>query len=221
MGPVFSRVLVLVRGVGLILIALAVGAAGASAAPILVTFDSDTLSLPRDNGFTSSDSALIHFSDTVGADLFVVNYPIETAGSNGLAVLRHRDDSALLMEFDFRAVALSIDLGNDNPDFSQAGDAAVLTVFLGGSQVGQVSLALNRNSAMDQTILFEGTRFDSATLKYDVNPALGLTEVVDNVLATPIPEPRAAIVFGVGALLIGAACRRRAHAEAGLCARRR
>ena len=73
---------------------------------------------------------------------------------------------------------------------------------------------------MDQTIAFSGARFDSATLKFDVNPDLGLTEAVDNVRAAPIPEPRAAIVFGVGALLVGTACRRWPRAEIGPCARR-
>jgi len=232
MGSVFSRARSLARIMALIPIVLAIGAAGASAAPILVTFDNDTLGMRHPDGFTSSDSALIHFSDTVpdpalGQELFVVTDPIKTAGSNALAVFRDGDDSALLIEFDFLATALSMDLGNDNPAFSQARDAAVLTAFLNGAWVGEVSLALNRDSVMNQRIFLEqtdlvvGETFNSATLKFDVNPALGLTEFVDNVTVTPIPEPQAAIVFGVGALLVGAACRRRSRVEVGLGARRR
>jgi hypothetical protein len=225
MEPIFSRVFVSVRGVALILIALAVGAASASAAPIVVTFDNDPTWERNPTGFTSSDSKAIHFSDTVpdpdqGQQLFVVNSPSGTAGDNALAVLTDGDDSALLIEFDVLATALSMDLWNDDPGSSEAGDAAVLTAFLGSDQVGQVSVLLTGDGTMKQ-ISFEGALFDSATLKYDVDPTIGRTEVVDNVSAALIPEPQAAIVFGVGALLVGTACRRRSRAEVGLRARRR
>jgi hypothetical protein len=49
----------------------------------------------------------------------------------------------------------------------------------------------------------------------------GLTEIVDEVSVTLIPEPHAAVVFGAGALLVGVACGRRSRAEVGLHARRR
>jgi hypothetical protein len=70
-------------------VAVVVAAFGASAAPILVDFESDPAPVNVSNGFTSSDSAQIHFSDTNelrepnGADPIV----LEVDGSNALATL--------------------------------------------------------------------------------------------------------------------------------------
>jgi hypothetical protein len=188
-------------------LAVVVAAFGASAAPILVDFESDPLgNVP--NGFTSSDSSQIHFSDTDGADLIV----LEVDGSNALSTF-FDDDSALLMEFDFVASALSLEFGNTS--LANFGDTAVLTLLLGGVAVDSTSLALNLTNQIDQTISYTGLLFDSATLYYDV--AAGLTEVIDNIQVTQaaptIPEPHAGLVFGMGALLIGAVCGRRSPAE--------
>ena len=185
--------------------AVVVAAFGASAAPILVDFESDPVLVNVPNRFTSSDSSQIHFSDTIGANLIV----LEVDGSNALATF-FDDDSGLLIEFDFIASALSMDFGNTS--LASFGDTAVLTVFMGEFEVGSpVSVLLNLTDSIDQTISFDGALFDSATLKYDV--AAGLTEVVDNLHVTPIPEPHAALVFGMGMLLVGAVCRRRSPSE--------
>lgn len=189
-------------------VAVVVAAFGASAAPIFVGFDSDPAPVNVRNDFTSIDSSQIHFSDPIGANLIV----LEVDGSNALATF-FDDDSGLLMEFDFVASALSLDFGNTS--LASLGDTAVLTVFMGEFEVGSpVSVLLNLTHAIDQTISFDGALFDSATLKYDV--AGGLTEVVDNIRVTPIPEPHAALVFGMGMLLVGAVCRRRSPTEVGL-----
>jgi hypothetical protein len=180
-------------------------AASAASAAYFVDFESDTPFINLANGFTSSGSTQIHFSDTDGVDLMVV----QAFGSQGLALLGD-DDSGLLMEFDFVASALSLDLGNSS--LANLGDTAVLTLFLGGSEVGSTSVALNLTDPIDQTISYAGVSFDSAILRYDV--AGGLTEFVDNIQVVPaIPEPSAGFVFGIGVLLVGAACRRRSSAE--------
>lgn len=190
----------------LVPMAVMVAAFGAAAAPIAIDFETDTAGLIKPNGFASSGSPQVHFSDSMDADLAVVDF----GGSHALAVLLD-DDSELEMKFDFIASALSLDFGNTS--LANIGDTAVLTVFLGGSLVGSSVLVLNGTDAIDQTISFEGAWFDSATFKYNV--AAGLTEVVDNIYVTPaVPEPRAALVFGMGALMVGAACGRRSFANA-------
>jgi hypothetical protein len=192
----------------LISIALATAASGASAA-ILVDFENDPIPFNVPNGFTSGDSSQIHFSDTAGAELVV----LEADGSHALAVL-FDDDSALLMDFDFVASALSLDFGNTS--LANFGDTAVLTVYLGGVEVGSSVLALDQTDAIDQTISFDGATFDSAIFKYNV--AGGLAEVVDNIYVTPaVPEPRAALVFCMGALMVAAVCGRHSHPEARPC----
>ena len=189
-------------------IALATAASGASAA-MLVDFENDPIPFNVPNGFTSSDSSQIHFSDTAGSELVV----LEADGSHALAVL-FDDDSALLMDFDFVASALSLDFGNTS--LANFGDTAVLTVYLGGVEVGSSVLALDQTDAIDQTISFDGATFDSAIFKYNV--AGGLAEVVDNIYVTPaVPEPRAALVFCMGALMVAAVCGRHSHPEARPC----
>ena len=201
-----------VRCLALAWVMVLVAAVGASASPILVGFENDNpnpvpINVP--NGFESSDSSQIRFSDTDGANLIV----LEVDGSNALAVL-FDDNSGLLMEFDFVASELSLDFGNSS--LGSLGDDAVLTVFLGGSMVDSTVLALNGTSAIDQTISYAGVDFDSAIFRYDVSS--GLTELVDNISVTPsLPEPHAGLVFGLGALLFGKMCGRRPPSE---CERR-
>jgi len=206
MNSIFAR-----RLAALIPVAVIAVASTASAAPILIGFDSDPAPVNVANGFTSADSGAVHFSDTSGADLIVLNSATVSNGSNALAVF-YDDASALRIDLDFVAEAISFDFGNDDPLFSQASDQAVLTTFLGGTQVGQVMVAMNRNRAMDQTIAFAGVNFDSAIFQFAVGK--GLAEVVDNLSITPaIPEPGAAVVFATGALLFGAALGRRSPAR--------
>ena len=202
MRSVAARSIIWLASVGVV-----VAAFGASAAPILVDFESDPAFVNVPNGFTSSDSSLIHFSDTNGADLIV----LEVDGSNALATF-FDDDSGLLMEFDFVASALSMDFGNTL--LAEFGDTAVLTLLMGGVVVDSTSLTLNMTDEIDQTISYTGLLFNSAILRYDVSG--GLVEVVDNIQVTQgspaIPEPHAGIVFGMGALLVGAVCVRRSSA---------
>jgi hypothetical protein len=192
----------------LVPVAILISASAASAA-LFVDFENDPAPRNELNGFESFGFPLIHFSDT---DNTLSLFLLEFDGSHALGVLND-DDSGLLMEFDFVASALSLEIGNTSAAFS--GDTAVLTVFLGVDEVGSTIVVLNGTDAIDQTISYAGASFDSAILTYDV--AGGLTEVVDNILVTQaapaIPEPGAGYLFGMGALLVGAACGHRSRRE--------
>jgi hypothetical protein len=186
----------------------------ASAAPEFIGFDADTAFVNLGGSFTSVDSPAVRFFDTVGADLIIFNAPI-TNNSNALVVGSDTDDSGLRIEIGFEASAISMDIGNDNAAFLFGGEFAVLSVYASldatGPALAQASVLLNANGLLDQTIMVDGVVFRSAILRYAVDPRVGLTELVDNVSVTSaIPEPTAAMVFGAGALVMGAAFRRRA-----------
>ena len=175
-----------------------------------VTFETDpSVSVP--NGFVSNppDSQLVSFSDTLGANLVIGNFGVQGNGQS-LAV-GFDDASALKMNFSHLMKSLSLDFGNDDPYFSSPGDTAELTLFLGATQVGVVSVPMNRDDIMNQTISFAasgpGQYFDMATFFYNVavpTPAgtSGLIEVVDNIEFQPagkaVPEP--STVLGLGLL---------------------
>jgi hypothetical protein len=192
--------------------------AGSAMADAVVGFDSDPVLVNQLNDFTSADSTMVHFSDTVsdssgGQDLIVLNDPSFATTGNALAVLNDYDDSALQIDLDFVASSISLYFG-----FEPVGVAgqAVLTTFMGGvtgTQVGQVAVDFNDTSAIDTLILFDAGNFDSATLRY-VAGSQDLIEVVDNLSITEaIPEPSAAAVFATGALLFGATLGRRSPAR--------
>ncbi len=204
MGRAITRSIVYLIPVVMVSVVVLIAASTASAA-LLVDFDNDPTFVNLPNGFTSVDSSQIHFSDTDGAGLLIV----QKYGSQGIAVLDD-DPGGLLMEFDFVASALSLDFGNTS--LANFGDTAVLTLLLGGVAVDSTAVALNLTDPIDQTISYSGVSFDSAILRYDV--AGGLTEFVDNIQVSPaIPEPSAGLVFGIGVLLVGAACGRRSSTE--------
>ena len=194
-------------------VAVVVAAFGASAAPIHVGFESDPVLTILPNGFTSSDSSQIHFSDTMSTDMVI--FP-EASGVNNVLVVGGNDDSGLLIELDFDASALSLDFGYTTFN-AVAGEEAVLTLLMGATVVDSVVVALDvTDGGIGQSIAYQGgVSFDSAIFRYDV--ALGLAEVVDNIQVTPaVPEPHAGLVFGMGALLVGAVCGRRSPAKVGL-----
>ena len=159
-----------------------------------IDFESDPLgSVP--NGWTSVDSALVHFTDSNGADNLLADYGHQSFGQ-ALGTLDDWDDSWLIMDFDVPVLELSLWFGNDDPVFSNPGDMAVLTAFSGAVQVGQTTVVMNRNDDMDQTIGISGVTFDSATFYYAVDPNVGLIEIVDNINFTPIPEPTTMLMLG-------------------------
>ena len=186
-----------------------VALAGSLQAAVVIDFESDP-SGAVPNGWMSADSALVAFSDSSGANLQVGNWGAQTNNTKGLGVWAD-DPSYLIMDFSTLVDSLQLDFGNDDPGFSIAGDQAVLTVFLGASQVGQTAVVMNRDDIMNQTIAISGPVFDRATFFYNVSTN-GLIEIVDNIQFTPfsaVPAPGAILLGGIGTGLVGWLRRRR------------
>jgi hypothetical protein len=187
--------------------------AGAAQAA-LIDFESDSTAGFRPNGWKSDDSSLVAFRDSNGSDLMVVSLPGGQTHGKSLACFTDNDNSRLIMDFTTSVKALSFDFGNDDPSFTTAGDQAILTVFLGGAQVGQTMVTMNRNDVMDQTISIAGVTFDSATFYYAASHAGGLTEVVDDIRfgvgVAAVPAPGAILLGTLGSALVGWLRRRRA-----------
>ncbi len=170
----------------------------------LINFNSDSTGT-KPNGFFSVDSTRVSFTDTVGANLDVSNYGSQSNNTNALAVNTDLDGSVLQMNFTSLVTSLSLDFGNDDPCCTIAGDLALLTTYVGATQVGQTSIVLNRDDIMNQSISIGGF-FDRATFGYTnaagspftgINNS-GLIEVVDNIRFTPIPEPSTLILLALG-----------------------
>jgi hypothetical protein len=227
MGWNFARILALIP------MALAFGATSASAAPILINFnsepgcpDSQAVCAIGGNSFTSADSSLVHFSDTAfqfdpGNEMFLVDAPF-TSNANmddkkALAVGWDGDSSALKMVFDVPVASIGMNLFVGEGFVTKPGDMAVLTAFwdpsVGESKlVGTNSVNLSQEEISFDCVLFACDtfdRFNRVEIAFVGSIPGGMTEIVDNLSIQPIPEPHAAVVFGVGALLVGAVCRRR------------
>lgn len=169
-----------------------------------ITFELDTLGL-KPNGFQSVQSSLVRFSSTgAGAVVISENFG-EFIGTRGLAV--SGTPERLIMDFVVPVNSLSLWFGNDDPFNTSPGDTAILQVFLDGALVGQTSLLMNRNDIMDQQISFFGTPFNRATFHF--SQELFLTETVDNIEFTPVPEPASVALLGIGIAGIAARLRRR------------
>ncbi len=180
-----------------IAVAVMVGSAGAG---IVIDFESDSDG-PQANGFSSVDSALVTFEDSMGADLDILEggYPGYEGDGQSLAV-PFDDDSFLIMNFTSLVQDISVDFGNDDPGFATAGDVIVLTLFLSDVQVGQTEVVVNLDDLMNQSIGINDVVFDKATIKYEVSG--GLTEVVDNISFVEVPEPATLLLLGLGGVLL-------------------
>jgi hypothetical protein len=172
------------------------------------------------NGFTTDDSPIVHFYDTVNTGLKIYDASqFEGNGTQGLLVYDDFDGSMLKMTFDMNLVALSLDFGNDDPNYTNPGDYAFLKVYNNGVFVGMATVALNRNDLMDQSIGIVAPNFDTAYFYYGRASATnftqygfdpytgggqvntGLIELIDNVNYR-VPEPSLLALSGFGALVV-------------------
>ena len=167
----------------------------------LVTFSSDPTGM-KANGWKSVESSLLAFTDSVGSGLDVRDYGHQSNGK-ALGIYSDHDDSGLWMDFDVPVTSLSLSFGNDDAGWSSAGDQAHLVAYLAGTKVGETFVTMNRNDVMDQSIAVSGVTFDKAFFKYEVNPSQGLTEVVDDIMFTPIPAPGAVLLGALGLGMVG------------------
>ena len=180
----------------------AVGAIAQPGHAVVVNFENDPVG-SKANGFVSVDSPLVSFTDSIGSDLVIGDYGVQSIGK-GLAVYGD-DASALIMNFSTSVDALSLVFGNDDPNFTQAGDLARLQIFNGLTLLNTVDVVMNRDDIANQMISFAGSAFDRATFTY-VNSSgspINLIKIVDNVTFTAataqaVPEP-----FTVVGTLVG------------------
>jgi len=167
----------------------------AHAIPVTIDFELDAVGA-RANGFVSATVPGVSFFDTVGGELGIYQVP-EGSGLRSLVVGTDLDGSALEIRFDSHTDFLSLAFGNDDPLKTNAGDLALLTIFSGATQLGQVAQVLNRDDLMNQSIQFGAidgaVLFDRAVFAF-TNPTfstftgggsfadVGATEVVDNIV---------------------------------------
>ncbi|MDZ4371993.1 MAG: PEPxxWA-CTERM sorting domain-containing protein [Phenylobacterium sp.] len=202
--------------------AAALAAFAPAQAVTVIDFEGDVVGTVTEGFISSGFPELVFYSD-LGAGLEIGDFGEQ---SDGKALAARPDANGNFIRGEFTDGAhsmLSMTFGNDDPFFTNPGDRAVLTVFLGGALVGQTFVILNRNDTMDQTIGFNFGPFDSFTFAY-TNPAgapftggggvsVGLIEMIDNItfdtLAAVIPEPSAwgMMILGFGG--VGGILRRR------------
>jgi hypothetical protein len=207
--------------------ALAVAAFPAQAATfVTVDFEGDAAGAKAE-GFVSSDYSDLAFFSDLGAGLEVGDYAVQ---SDGQGLIARNDTNGNFIKGVFSDGPhsfVSMEFGNDDAFFTNPGDRAVLTVYLGAALVGQTFVVMNRNDIMDQTIGFNFGPFDNFTFAFTNaagNPftggsgqATGLIETIDNITfdvaerdpGPGVPEPAtwAMMILGFGG--VGAVLRRR------------
>ncbi len=187
----------------LILTAAAALVAGGLSRAALIDFEADGIgSYP--NGFSAVGHPTVKFTDTSGAGLNIGSYGSQGLGNQSLAVEGDGDGSKLQIDFTVPVTSLSLWYGNDDPGWTLPSDLAWLEIWNSGVLVTTLNSPLNQNDAMDQSIGYSGPAFDQAIFWYGDNSGapftgggtvnVGLTEIVDQIEYTPVPEPASALV---------------------------
>lgn len=205
--------------VGLILGALALPF-NASADIMTIDFETDAFGA-RANGFSSDDAPGVSFSDTSGSDLFVLS-SLSTYGA-ALFVGSSQDLSGLQIDFGQDIDYLTMDFGGDLASSTNPGDLAMLWIYLGATLIDQISVALDRDGAISQSITFGSIGgsdlFDNVVFGFTNpfggfatgggnNANVGTSEVVDNITfntldpATEVPEPTTFVLLLLGISLL-------------------
>ena len=169
--------------------------AGASTARVVIDFAEDTGGI-KPNGFSSVDSPEVSFASTTGG-LTVGDF----AEGHGNSIAA--DDGGAFGGLEIRLSTpsnrISMGFGNDDPCLETAIEdpcgvpppdtKAVLRLYRGATQVGQVEVAANNNDIMDQRIgRGDGPLFDRVVLIYtnaDGSPNW-LPEIVDDIRINPL-----------------------------------
>jgi hypothetical protein len=156
----------------------------------LITFENDPIgAIP--NGYVSTDQSRIAFnylSAEIGnfglasdgnAIKSLYQGPTSSFSNSGLVITTRPTpfNNGSMNE-------ISFSFGNDDSNLFEPGDQALMRVLQGGEILGQVSVALNGNGAMDQTILFSGFEFSRVEFAYVdsyFRPIQGMLEVIDNI----------------------------------------
>ena len=160
----------------------------------------------------------ILFSSALVRGLRVGDYSPQTIGK-GLLVESDSDGNYLKGLIVGGATFLQLSFGNDDPSFTNAGDLALLKLYSGAQLVSTVSVLLNRDDVMNQTIGYSGN-FDNFSFAYTNaqgspftgggSALMGLIEAVDNVtyLKAAVPEPASWAFMLAGFGLVRGALRR-------------
>jgi len=178
----------------------------ASASADTITFESDPIGfLP--NGGQSVESSLVRFSASGGGGLIILqNFGVELIGTRGL-IVSGSPGVHLIMDFTVPVNSLSLWFGNDDPHTAVPGDTAILRVFFDGSLVGETTLLMNLDDIINQQISFSGVAFNSASFHF--SQEFFLSEAVDDISFTPVPEPASVVLLGIGIAGIAVRIRRR------------
>ena len=186
-------------------------------------------------GFESVDATGIHFSTIDDAGIRTGGFVTSAGGgqTDGISFIGSESCrtcfKGISIDFDFFVTSLSFQFGGDQPvdsSFTNPGDLAVLTLFSGGSQVGQSVVAQNQNDVMDQTIAFTGAEFHQATFFFtdlSQGSVFLIAEIIDNIVletnfdpaplvfgpSNDIPEPSTLALFLTGLAGLGLMMRRR------------
>ena len=163
----------------------------------------------------------ITFGTASGSGLQIGNYGSQGSGNYSLGIFGDGDGNYLTGTILGGATAITLDFGNDDPGYTNPGDLATLQIFSGGLLLDTVTMVLNRDDIMNQTIGYSGAMFDSFTFGYTDaqgayftggggTAATGLIEIVDNITYTgAVPEPMTWMMLILGFLGIGGMMRRK------------